>query len=260
MQQPIVISTNGLSVGYADKIILQEINIQIPKNSVVAVLGLNGSGKSTLLRTLAGLQPKLNGEIIIEDTSQHLLSASALSKKVSVILSGRGDVVQGLLVHELFSTTRTFTTDTFGKLSSEDVNIIDQTIQQLNIEKLVDKRMYQLSDGEAQMVFIARALIQQTPIIFMDEPTSYLDIIHKMEIFSLIKSLSKKEKTILFTSHELDLAIQIADYCLLIAQDGKHIFGNKNELLQSGKVEEFFTSKYLSFDKVHQRFDLKFDL
>ncbi len=260
MEQPIVISTHGLSVGYNDKIILQDINMQIPKNSVVAVLGLNGTGKTTLLRSLAGLQNIISGEIIIDGISIDTLPASALAKKLSVVLPGRGDVVQGLLVHELFSTTRASFATGFGKLQPDDIAIIEQTISQLKIEKLLNKRIYQLSDGEAQMVFIARALIQQTPIVFMDEPTSYLDIIHKMEIFSLIRSLSRQEKTILFTSHELDIAIQIADYCLLIGQSGEHVFGKKNDLLQSGQVEQFFNSKYLAFDASSQRFNWKLDL
>jgi len=260
MQQPIVISTQGLSVGYADKIILQDINMQIPKNSVVAVLGLNGSGKSTLLRSLAGLQHKLSGEINVDGISINTLSTSALAQKVSVVLPGRGDVVQGLVVHELFSTTRASFASGFGKLNQADIAIIEQTIGELKIEHLINKRIYQLSDGEAQMVFIARALIQQTPYIFMDEPTSYLDIIHKMEIFSLIRSLAKLEKTILFTSHELDMALQIADYCLLIGQQGQHVFGNIADLLQSGQVEQFFSSKYLQFDVAQKRFNWNLDL
>lgn len=260
MDKNIVLSTHELAVGYNTKSILSNVELAIPQNTVVAILGLNGTGKSTLLRTLGKLQPQLEGEVNVAGKEIHSFSSTAFSNQVAIVLPGRGDVVQALFVHELFSTTCIAVNNGMGKLTPEDVKVMEDVIDVLKIKHLVNKRIYQLSDGEAQLVFIARALMQQTPIILMDEPTSYLDVIHKMEIFTLIRSLTSQNKTILFTSHELDIALQIADYCLLIGDEGKHYFGEKMALVKNGKVPEFFNSDFLVFDEYHQRFSLKLDI
>lgn len=248
-----IIQVNNLSVGYPDKVILQNMFLQIPAGSIVAVLGLNGKGKSTFIRTLAGLQQPLHGAILFNQQLLSDYSAIEKAQLFSIVLPGRGDVVQGLLVHELFHTTRATFTNGFGKITTEDIQLINTVTASLHINHLLQKRIYQLSDGEAQLVFIARALIQHTPVIFMDEPTSYLDVVNKAEIFSLIQSLPQQQKTVIFTSHELELALQIADYCLLIGNEGKHIFDSTNNIITQGCIPDYFNSTKIKFDKTTGR-------
>lgn len=251
-----MISTNGLAVGYANKIILQDINVSLPQGAVIAVLGLNGSGKSTFLRSVAGLQKGIQGEILLDGTLVQQYSEFERAKKMSLVLPGRGDMVQGMFVHELFSATRAAFHSGFGKLSAADIHIIEKIIADLKIERLVQKRLYQLSDGEAQMVFIARALIQDTPVILLDEPTSFLDVVHKVEIFSLLAGLRKAGKTVVFTSHEIDIALQVADYCLMIGKNGHHVFGTQGDVVARGVVEELFQIDGVRFDRNSLRMEI----
>lgn len=257
MEAKTLLAINGLSVGYPDKVILKDMLLHIPAKSIVAVLGLNGKGKSTFIRTLAGLQPALQGNILFNERPLSSYTAIERAQLFSIVLPGRGDVVQGLLVHELFHTTRATFTNGFGKITDDDIQLINRICTSLHIEHLLHKRIYQLSDGEAQLVFIARALIQDTPIIFMDEPTSYLDVVNKAEIFNLIQSLPQQNKTVVFTSHELELAIQIADYCLLIGNEGKHVFGTTKTIIEQGCIPDFFNSKNVQFDRITGRISLK---
>lgn len=256
MADTTMISTKGLAVGYANKIILQDINLTVPQGSVLAVLGLNGSGKSTVLRSVAGLQKSLQGEIFLDEKLIQHYSEFERAKKMSLVLPGRGDMVQGMFVHELFSATRAAFNSGFGKLNGADIHIIEKIIADLKIERLVQKRLYQLSDGEAQMVFIARALIQDTPVILLDEPTSFLDVVHKVEIFSLLAGLRKTGKTVVFTSHEIDIALQVADYCLMIGKNGQHIFGTQGDVVARGVVEELFQIDGVRFDRNSLRMEI----
>ncbi|MBK7443597.1 MAG: ABC transporter ATP-binding protein [Bacteroidetes bacterium] len=256
MADTTMISTKGLAVGYANKIILQDINLTVPQGSVLAVLGLNGSGKSTFLRSVAGLQKSLKGGIFLDEKLIQHYSEFERAKKMSLVLPGRGDMVQGMFVHELFSATRAAFNSGFGKLSGADIHIIEKIIADLKIERLVQKRLYQLSDGEAQMVFIARALIQDTPVILLDEPTSFLDVVHKVEIFSLLAALRKAGKTVVFTSHEIDIALQVADYCLMIGKNGQHVFGTQGDVVARGVVEELFQIDGVRFDRNSLRMEI----
>ncbi len=253
-----VISIKNLSIGYSEKIVLENISIDIDQNDVVAILGLNGTGKSTLLRTMSGLQPSIKGEIFINGKSLTKYSATDVSKQIGIVLSGRAEVMPLLTVVEILSLARTPYTDIFHKLSDEDKVLIENTLSELNIIHLKNRKIYQLSDGEAQKVFIAKAIVQQTSIILMDEPTSHLDIHNKIEIFSLIKQLGKQNKTIVFASHELDLAIQVADKCFLIDKDGTFVFGKMDSLIQGDKFALFFDSASFKFNKHTGKFETRF--
>ena len=136
MLELVQIQVNNLSVGYPERIIMRELNLQIPTNSIVAVLGLNGKGKSTFIRTLAGLQHALQGEIFIHQRLLTAYSAIEKAQLFSIVLPGRGDVVQGLLVHELFHTTRATFTNGFGKITAEDIQLINNITSSLHIDHL----------------------------------------------------------------------------------------------------------------------------
>ncbi|MBC8046411.1 MAG: ABC transporter ATP-binding protein [Fimbriimonadaceae bacterium] len=253
-----IISINNLSIGYRNRVLFSNLNFNISEKDIVAIIGLNGSGKSTLIRTICKLQKRIEGEILIKQKNINDYHSDELSKIISVVLAGRGEVLQALTVQEILQIARSPYTGFMHRLQNEDNEIIEQTIEELQLKEFVNKKIYQLSDGEAQKVFIAKTLVQQTPIVFLDEPTSHLDIINKIEIFKLIKQLAKeKNKTIVFASHELELSLQIADKCLLLGKGGEFVFDTTSKLISSGVFENFFASENYMFNKESKKFDIK---
>lgn len=249
------IQLKDVSIGYGKNILWRDISFDIPENSIVALLGLNGTGKSSLLRCMAGLQKIKSGSILLNESSIQHYSAEALSKQLGIVLSGRGELLQSLTVREILYMARAPYTGFMHVLKEADKRIIEDVIADFNLASFVNRPVYQLSDGEMQKVMIARVLIQETPVIILDEPTSHLDILNKVEIFSRIKKLGDLNKTILFASHELDFAVQIADFCILLNHKGEYVFGDTETLIDNKQFEYFFNAPNFRFDAVNRKFE-----
>ncbi len=250
-----IIQLKDVSIGYGKNILLRDINFGIPENKIVALLGLNGTGKSSLLRSIAGLQKIKSGVVLMNDKPIQDYSAEPLAKHLGIVLSGRGELLQSLTVREILYLARAPYTGFMHVLELKDKRIIEEVITEFNLEGFINRPVYQLSDGEMQKVMIARVLIQETPVILLDEPTSHLDILNKVEIFSRIKKLRTQNKTILFASHELDLALQIADYCILLNHKGEYVFGDTQSLIDNKQFEYFFNAPNFKFDAVNRKFE-----
>lgn len=199
---------------------------------LVCLMGPNGIGKSTLLRTLAGLQKPLQGKI-----------SDATEKNIALVLTDR-IVATNMTVYDLVTYGRYPYLDWSISLSSEDKKIIEESIRQVHIQHLKEKRLYELSDGQLQMAMIARALAQQTPILLLDEPTAHLDLNNRVEIMNLLRSLSRNAgKAILVCTHELDLALQTADRIWLTTTDKKIKEGIPEDLVLDGSFDAVFQFK-----------------
>lgn len=199
---------------------------------LVCLMGPNGIGKSTLLRTLAGLQKPLQGKI-----------SDATEKNIALVLTDR-IVATNMTVYDLVTYGRYPYLDWSISLSSEDKKIIEESIRQVHIQHLKEKRFYELSDGQLQMAMIARALAQQTPILLLDEPTAHLDLNNRVEIMNLLRSLSRNAgKAILVCTHELDLALQTADRIWLTTTDKKIKEGIPEDLVLDGSFDAVFQFK-----------------
>ncbi len=256
----IVLKTQDLAIGYTSKkektVIASNINIKLHKGELVGLIGANGIGKSTLLRTLTSVQRKLDGNITINNTSLENYSNINLAKVLSLVLTeSLGS--KNLTVFELVALGRQPYTNWVGSLTSKDLQVINQSLFQTNIDDLKHKKCYELSDGQLQKVMIARALAQDTDLIILDEPTTHLDMYHKAYILKLLQNLAKEtNKTILFSSHEIDLAIQLCDTLIVMTKDTV-ITGQPSNLIDKGTFNDLFPQDLIVFDNKTGSFRVK---
>ncbi|MDF4221990.1 ABC transporter ATP-binding protein [Maribacter sp. M208] len=247
---------NKLSVGYDDKVVVSNISFKLKKGELAAIVGINGIGKSTLLRTLGNFQPKFSGTIAVEGKELSTYNELQIASKISVVLT-EPIASKNLSVYELLALGRQPYTNWLGKLAKKDISIINNSISLLELEPFLDKKCFHLSDGQLQRVLIARALIQDTDIILLDEPTTHLDLYHKVQILKLLKTIAHKtHKVILFTSHEIELAIQLCDKMLIL--DGKeNAFNEPCALIENKKFDSLFPTDTISFDPNTGSFKIK---
>ena len=203
--------THDLAIGYA-KPLFSNINLTLHKNSLTCLVGANGIGKTTFLRTLAGLQRPLSGVVEIDGNAISTLSPAQISRLVSVVLTDK--VADSLItVNELVAMGRMPYTGFLGRLSDNDQKIVADSISRLGIDNISDCRLQEISDGQRQRAFIARALAQQTRIIILDEPTAFLDFRSRAEVMELLQNLAHNDgKSVLLSTHELDLAKRFGDW------------------------------------------------
>lgn len=246
------IRIENLSIGYPSKNdtkrVADHICSSIYSGELTCLLGANGVGKSTLLRTLSAFQPKIEGQIFVMGRDIDAFSDKVLSTTIGVVLTEKCDI-RNMSVRELVGMGRSPYTGFWGRLDKEDKKIVEESISLVRIENLASRMVHTLSDGERQKVMIAKALAQQTPVIFLDEPTAFLDFPSKVEIMQLLHRLTRTtDKTIFLSTHDLELALQIADKIWLMDKvNGIHT-GTPEDLALSGHLSGFFARKGIVFD------------
>lgn len=254
MSQP-TITLEQLSIGYSQKgntkVVASHLNADIRQGELTCLLGSNGVGKSTLLRTLAAFQPKLEGEIWMSDgggrTPLGAFTDKQLSRLIGVVLTEKPDV-KNMTVRELVGLGRSPYTGFWGVLSASDDKIVDESIALVGIGHLSRRAVDTLSDGERQKAMIAKALAQQTPVIFLDEPTAFLDFPSKVEVMQLLRRLAQSmQKTIFMSTHDLELALQVAD-TLWLMEKGQLNVGTPRQLADAGTLSRFVEREDIVFD------------
>ncbi|WP_111708388.1 ABC transporter ATP-binding protein [Lutibacter citreus] len=255
-----IIRTSNLSIGYTSKnettTIASNLNIQLKAGNMVGLLGKNGIGKSTLLRTLTKVQPALSGDIFIDENNINKVGNNQLAKTLSLVLTERLPD-SSLTVFELVALGRQPFTNWIGYLTTNDLEIIQLAFEKTNTKHLMQSKCYELSDGQLQKVLIARALAQNTPIIVLDEPTAHLDLHHTVNTFSLLKNLAKEfNKTIIISTHETNLTLQLADELWLMTPQN-FICGKTNDLIENNNLEQLFDSDLIKFNKSLKQFTIK---
>lgn len=222
------ITLSHLSVGYkVGHAVVSDINLTLQSGKLASLIGANGVGKSTLLKTLTGFLPKLEGSLLLDGKDISEFSQRALAQQISIVLTQKPDV-QNLTVEEIVGLGRSPYTGFFGKLHANDQQIVDESIIAVGIEKLKNRMIQTLSDGERQKVMIAKALAQQTPIIFLDEPTAFLDFSSKVETFQLLQRMAHEMgKLVLLSTHDLELAVRFSDTLLQVNGDGLRTVSNE---------------------------------
>ena len=242
-----------LSIGYPGKgeakVVASGICADIRSGELTCLLGANGVGKSTLLRTLSAFQPKLAGKICIRGVEIGNYTDKQLSRMLSVVLTEKCDI-RNMSVLELVGLGRSPYTGFWGTLSAEDKQVVERSIGQVGIDHLTHRMVHTLSDGERQKVMIAKALAQETPVIYLDEPTAFLDFPSKVEVMQLLHRLSRQtDKTIFLSTHDLELALQIADKVWLMDKEKGVTIGTPEDLALDGSLSRFFARKGIAFDR-----------
>lgn len=241
-----------LSVGYqmgpSPLTLVQNINCSLTLGKLYVLLGSNGGGKSTLLRTICGLQPPLKGNIFFDGTNIVKSGAKELARIRAVVLTDR-EVTGRMLVRELLALARYPYLGWFQNLRENDEHVIERISNISGISNWLDRSLDELSDGERQKVFIARAFVQDTPVIVLDEPTAFLDVQNKWMVMELLCRLARVEnKLIILSTHDIDLAAFFADYFLLIKDHGI-ISGIPESLFLTGQMDALFSNSKFTFDR-----------
>ena len=255
-----VLKTTDLQIGYqsnhSTKIIASNINISLHSGKLISLIGSNGIGKSTFLKTISGIIPALDGSIFLNQEKLSNYSATELAEMLSLVLTEKLPA-SSLTVYELIALGRQPYTNWLGKLSPEDEIKIDNAMQLTQINDLRSRKYYELSDGQFQKVMIARAIAQDTPFIILDEPSTHLDLFHKVSLFKLLQKLAHEtNKCVLFSTHDLDLAIQLSDEIILMKENiFKH--NSPNELINQGIFDNFFNDDSIRFDRNTKQFILR---
>ncbi|MDT7830275.1 ABC transporter ATP-binding protein [Pricia sp. S334] len=254
--QPPTLSVSNLSIGYTSAVIAENIDFSLSEGELAAIVGINGIGKSTLLRTLGHVQPALGGKILIAGKPLKEYSHVQLASRVSLVLT-EPVASKNMTVLELIALGRQPYTNWLGRLSAADRTKVGEAIGMLELEALQHRKCFELSDGQLQRVLIARALAQDTAIILLDEPTTHLDLYHKVQILKLLKSIADQTgKSILFTSHEIEMAIQLCDKMLLV-NGTDNPFGQPCKLIEQRAFHDLFPADTVSFDASTGAFRIK---
>ena len=248
-----ILTAHDLSIGYKrgrrpPRVVAGDIDVALDRGEFVCLLGPNGAGKSTLMRTLAGMQPALNGYVHIAGRDIAEMSATEIAQLLSVVLTDR--VSAGTMaVRDLVGLGRYPHTDWIGRFAPKDEQAVAWAIRAAGAGDLEHRNVAELSDGERQRVMIARALAQQPDLMILDEPTAFLDLPRRVEIIALLRNLAHTtRKAILLSTHDLDLALRCADRIYLLPSDGALQTGAPEDLVLNGAFEEAFGSDGVRFD------------
>lgn len=237
-----MIELKDFSIGFKGKELLSGVNTIFLEGQLTALLGRNGAGKSTLLKALCGLNPGYKGEILIDGQNIKDIKRSLLAKKISFVNTHRPSI-SNLKCLEIVELGRSPHTGWNGKISLKDSEIALNALKTVDMLNYADRNFNSLSDGECQKIMIARAVAQDTEIILMDEPTSFLDLPTRFELGNLLRQLTNDQhKLIIFSTHDLDISLLMSDRIAII-DDGSLINLPVNEMNESGIIQRLFASE-----------------
>lgn len=228
--------TEDLAVGYGKEPLIRHIEMKIPKGSIMTLIGPNGAGKSTILKTITKQLKLMGGCIWLDQSSMAEMSNAQIAKKMAMVLTERLHP-ELMTCEEMVSTGRYPYTGKLGLLTEDDWDKVAQALEKVHASELAKVDFSRISDGQRQRIMLARALCQEPEILVLDEPTSFLDIKHKLELLTILKEMVRERNlTVIMSLHELDLAQKISDYVICV---------HGNQIEKYGPPEEIFTSSYI---------------
>ena len=250
-KKEILLRAENLRVGYLlgkkEIKVWDGMNFELKRGELVALLGPNGAGKSTLLRTLSSSLQPLSGNVFYSGRLLKNISQRDLSRKISVVLTDHTQA-GGLTVSELVSLGRQPYTGFFGRLKARDLRLVDEAINSVGLSFKSNSYMAELSDGERQKAMIAKALVQETDVLLLDEPAAFLDVASKLELMALLRQIAvERNCAVLFSSHDVEQALALSDKLWLMSRDGLLCGGTEDMVLQ-GHLSDLFRSNNVRFD------------
>ena len=255
MEKKTVIQGKDLCIGYRtgkkEKIVHKHLNFDLRAGELTCLLGANGAGKSTLLRTLSATHPPLDGELRMLDKPLNEYTEKERSRTIGLVLTDK-TFAGGLSVYELIALGRQPHTGFFGRLNKDDRRIIEEAMENVGIAHKARNYTAELSDGERQKVMIAKALVQECPLILLDEPTAFLDVVSRIEIMHLLHRLAtEQQKAILLSTHDIEQALVLADRLWLLSREKGLQCGVTEDIILSHRMENLFPHKNICFDYDH---------
>lgn len=251
---PILLARH-LSVGYGQPL-LTNLDLHLDPGELVCLIGPNGAGKSTLLRTLSGMRKPLSGTVLIDDADITSFQPIELARKLAIVLTDRVEA-GNLNAYALVSLGRYPYTPWHGGLTEKDHITISRVLEQTDALRLARRPVFELSDGERQKVMIARALAQEPKLLLLDEPTAFLDLPRRVELLRLLRKLARETRSaILLSTHDLDLALRVADRLWLLSSTGEFHAGVPEELALNGDIASVFRGEGLQFDHASGAFKI----
>ncbi len=235
-----MLRTEALSVGYGDVTVVRDVSFTAEAGSLLALIGPNGAGKSTLLKTLIGQLPPVAGTVYLMDRDMAGLSEREIARTMSAVLTGRprpelmtcGDVV---------ASGRYPYTGRLGILSDADKAVVRETMELVRVWELYDRDFDRISDGQRQRVMLARAICQEPKVLILDEPTSFLDVKHKLDFLTLLRALARERSVaVVLSLHELELARRFSDRLLCIRDGAVDHCGTPEEIFRDDYIDALY--------------------
>jgi len=230
-----MISTENLTVSYGDKTIIKDLNLTLPKGKITALIGPNGCGKSTLLKALARINKASAGKVLLNNQPLQTFADKELAQQLS-LLPQILTTPEGVTVQRLVEYGRSPYISHWGKLNNQDKQIVNQAMLETKVSEFATQTASSLSGGQRQRAWIAMVLAQDTEVVMLDEPTTYLDLSHQIELMKLMQAMKAKGKTVIVVLHDLNQACRYCDH-LVVMKQGK--------VVAEGEPEVVFTEQLL---------------
>ncbi len=246
-----------LSIGYHGVPVIRDISLQVQKGEIVALIGPNGAGKSTFLKTIARELPPISGHVFLEGEEISSYSYRELSQKMAVILTERIKV-ELTTCRDIVATGRYPYTGRLGVLRPEDEQAVDEAMETVHALNLSERDFSAISDGQRQRILLARAICQEPELILLDEPTSFLDVRHKLDLLSILTRMARKKNiTVIMSLHEIDLAEKVADKIITVKGDALFGCGKPGEIFDEARIRRLYDIDNGFFDPLFGSIELK---
>lgn len=249
--------TENLAVGYNRNPVIRNINLDISKGEIVALIGPNGAGKSTMLKTFVRDLDIISGKVFLDGKDLMDYSYRELSRKMAVILTERIKV-ELMTCRDIVATGRYPYTGRLGVLRKEDEEKVENALAVVNASDLASRDFHAISDGQRQRILLARAICQEPEIILLDEPTSFLDVKHKLDLLTILTRMAREKNiTVIMSLHEIDLAEKVADRIICVKGDREFSFGAPEAVFEENNIRRLYDIDNGYFDPLFGSIELK---